>query len=560
MKNSFVSKIKIYLFSLIVIIVGILCIFLYSSYKILSEEIQKNSSDFLAIYTRDIKNDLSSIDKNLVKVTSDYGNLQMLKSKDSNRRVLASINLQNNMHTEALDSDFNDITAVLEVQNGTFLVGSKKVISTDYNDFLKTTLISVLEEKDTKNFEWVFIDYNGETILYKYYVKNDIIVAVFVKTKDLLRQFNNENIENRSIYLVDNQGNIGEVWGNKLGSENELININELSKNKYYIQTSSLLGGQLNLVCVTDKSLTLNQIYLSMIVLVVSVVLAILFLLYIFYFVRRQIITPMECIIEDLDIIKEGDYENRITAEFDSQEFQVLKDTSNEMLDRIVGLKMQSYIRKIEMQDMELKSIQLKLKPHFFLNALTTISSLSKLGENEMIEKYIDILSKNIRYMFKSGISLVPVKEELEQVENYFYMQECKYPNSVFTFIELPEELGDWKIPHMLIHTFVENIYKHTISVDTVTTVFIKVSMCNINEKEYLYIEIEDDGIGYSQNVIDSMNCDDFEQYKQGNHIGLMSLKTLLYLLYQEDGLMEIGNGTKGGCANKIYIPKNTKI
>ena len=35
-------------------------------------------------------------------------------------------------------------------------------------------------------------------------------------------------------------------------------------------------------------------------------------------------------------------------------------------------------------------------------------------------------------------------------------MQELNYPNCVFYYIDIPEELEEWRIPQMLIHTVIE--------------------------------------------------------------------------------------------------------
>ena len=63
---------------------------------------------------------------------------------------------------------------------------------------------------------------------------------------------------------------------------------------------------------------------------------------------------------------------------------------------------------------MELRSIKLQIRPHFFLNALTTISSLSRQKKFSEINNYITSLSKNIRYMFRAGFHTVSVKEEVK--------------------------------------------------------------------------------------------------------------------------------------------------
>ena len=104
--------------------------------------------------------------------------------------------------------------------------------------------------------------------------------------------------------------------------------------------------------------------------------------------------------------MRDGEYTLRIRDEFTSSEFILLKDTFNELADEIVNLRIQSYEKQIDLQETELKCVRLQIRPHFFLNAMTTISSLSQREKNREIQRYIDALSKNIRYNVSIRISI----------------------------------------------------------------------------------------------------------------------------------------------------------
>ena len=83
-----------------------------------------------------------------------------------------------------------------------------------------------------------------------------------------------------------------------------------------------------------------------------------------------------------MEQMQTGNREYRITKEFESNEFIVLKDAFNRLMDEIMKLKIQSYEKQIDLQETELKCIKLQIRPHFFLNAMTTISSLSRSEEH----------------------------------------------------------------------------------------------------------------------------------------------------------------------------------
>ena len=71
-------------------------------------------------------------------------------------------------------------------------------------------------------------------------------------------------------------------------------------------------------------------------------------------------------------------------------------------------------------------------------------------GKNLEIRQYIDVLSKNIRYMFKSGMRTVPLSEELQNIEAYFEMQELKYPGAVFYCVQAQPQTQQLSLIHIL--------------------------------------------------------------------------------------------------------------
>ena len=298
-----------------------------------------------------------------------------------------------------------------------------------------------------------------------------------------------------------------------------------------------------------------NQTRILMVVSLAVVVVTLLFGGLIVRYVSRQMVRPLNRMTEDMRRIDGGEHMLRIRDEFGTQEFTQLRDTFNQLMDVIVHLKIESYEKRIALHEMELKSIRLQLKPHFFLNAITTISSLSSQGKNHEIRTYVDALSKNIRYMFKSGLHTVPIEEEIQQIENYFEMQECKYPGCLFHFVELPPALHGWPVPQMLVQTFVENEFKYAVSIDSVLTLLIHITKETFDGEEMLLIRIEDDGKGYPQDVLDYMNGSAPRPADDGERVGLWSVKRIMALMYERDDLIELGNIEPHGCLNLIRVP-----
>lgn len=558
-KKSFVNEILVYLLLLTALLVVILGAFLVSSYDILENEIKDSSDAFLKIYNNEFSNDVMEMDSILSSITTQGEELAKIKSNRETERSLSSISLFNYIRGLLYKNDVADVIVVYDSNYDVCLDTIKSDIHYEQKNSLREFTRKALENDNICNFEWNFLQQDNDTYMYKMILTDSRAIAIYVRTSKLLKALATEDNGNRSIVLANNKGMIGKIWGNETEDIKVGAHISDINLENYFSIKKKDIKGQLTIYCFTRKDSVLQQTYTSMIVVAITVCVAVFFMLFILRFTRKEIAAPMQLMVNDMERIKDGEYENRIDGNFNTKEFQMLQETTNQMVDEIMGLKIQAYEKRIELQDMELKSIRLQLKPHFFLNALTTISSLGSQNKNAQIKTYIDALSKNVRYMFRMGLHTVPIREEIKHVENYFEMQELKYPGCIFYLIDLPQDLEEWKIPQMLIHTFIENEYKYAVSIDETLTILIKISRQKYNGEDMLLIEIEDDGKGYPNEIIDYMNGITDYTSEKGTRIGLWSIKRMMELMYERNDLVFLKNIHPHGCLNRIYVPFNAK-
>lgn len=159
-----------------------------------------------------------------------------------------------------------------------------------------------------------------------------------------------------------------------------------------------------------------------------------------------------------------------------NKEMSELRDAYVMMLDTITELKIQEYKRIIQVKDSELKYLHMQLKPHFFLNALSTINSMAYQSEKEDIHQFIRAFSRTIRYMFRVGLHTVSLEEEVKSLEEYLEMQRFLYKENFYYYFNIPEETKNYRIPQMILHTFIENIFKHVMDINSFVTIFMRCS------------------------------------------------------------------------------------
>ena len=521
-----------------------------------SKQIKTDAAGMLNIYSSEIENRLRQAWQNLSSVVYDNYDLDLLQSDNEQDRYHASqrlsISLQNLMKTNRSAQMMLIADAAYEIcldmNDGSF--------SFEEKNELRSTALSFAEEKESKA-GWQVLGNAYGWYLYRMLKTGRRASVVFIKADSILSGIRASDTQRMQFLLSDREGRICASAGDEILQEKSAENINAIDDKKYFTEAVVLGDGAAGLLIFQRRTEVFRQMKISGLLLVGAAFLLLLFDYYIFRFLRRKLVLPMKEASITMERMSEGETALRLPPGGDTQEFNTLSQTFNHLMDEIVSLKIDSYEKQIALSDAEEKYIRLQIRPHFFLNAMTTIASLSATGHTEEIRTYIDSLSLNIRYMFSSGLHTVPLREEIRHVENYFSMQELKYPDAVFYYLDMPEELGEWPVPQMLIHTLVENEYKYAIPDEGTLTILIRVYTQASDEEgeQMIVIEMEDDGKGYPQEVIDSINDRTNEPDESGSRVGLYSIRKLLNLMYERDDLFYIDNVRPHGAFNRIRIP-----
>jgi len=558
-KDYLVKKIILYMAVLIVLLACVLGIYAYSSYAVLADELRQEAASILQVYGSTLKGRLAQMDGVLQNLLlQNYNELQLLKSASETSRFYALQDIHNYISDVMLNDTGVGGLVVADVEYG--LCVDAEAFSVTYWDreALRQYAVDCARGGDVPR-TWRFVTLNGKAYLCKLYVYNGRAAGAFTATADFLANVPGGGEREQTLVLTDADGVIADYVGNALDASQIGVNVSELTA--YGVQTAqyAVAEGQILLNLRIRSVIVWSQARILMAVALAVVVVTLLFGALIVRYVHREMVRPMNRMTEDMRRIDRGEYALRIRGEYGTHEFTQLKDTFNRLMDVIVHLRIQSYEKRIELREMELKSIRLQLKPHFFLNAITTISSLSSRGRDKEIKTYVDALSKNIRYMFKSGLHTVPVGEEIRHIENYFDMQECRYPGCIFHFVDLPAELESWRIPQMLVQTFVENEYKYAVSPDEVLTILIHISRELFTGEDMLLIRIEDDGKGYPEDVLLYMNGAAPKPADEGERVGLWSVRRMMALMYERDDLIELQNVEPHGCVNLVRVPAAPK-
>ncbi len=153
-------------------------------------------------------------------------------------------------------------------------------------------------------------------------------------------------------------------------------------------------------------------------------------------------------------------------------------------------LKEEELLRK----DAEYQSLVSKINPHFLFNSFNLIISL--LDDRNKSEEALLVLSEILRYQLDSGEKkLIPLKNELETIEKYLYIQKMRFGDRIKYCFKGFSEIN---IPPFILQPLVENSIKHNINKLAELSIIIEIEDF---EKETV-IKIEDSGLSLKSEMI----------------------------------------------------------
>ncbi|MFQ8998817.1 sensor histidine kinase [Allofournierella massiliensis] len=561
-KGSLIRQLAIMLTAQILLLIVVLLLVIAYTIHNARVEKEKMLSNLLTVYGQNLENRIQRADGILENITLNQSTeLDLITSDKESERYYARVELFESMRAATTNDDTVEILLVAENRYYSALMTQNSTLRGQRKERLQEFALRLLEPNRQANC-WRFARIGDTIYLYRAYCWNHRVIAAFISVQEFWKTDVNAEYEDLTWLLTDPSGYLWAMQGEKLPLKLGCT-VKEEPAGAYLQDGITLADSAIRLYCCTKTDFVWDALQGNMIGLILILLVTITFALILVRYIYLQILSPMGqmvCVLQQIDP-QEQDLSLHIPCK--NREFSILQDAFNTLMQENIGLRFRSYERQIEVRNAELRAIRLQLKPHFFLNAITTISSLSMQGKNLDIRQYIDVLSKNIRYMFKSGMRTVPLSEELQNIEAYFEMQELKYPGAVFYCIQAQPPTQQWPIPHMLIHTVVENVYKYAVTVGgDICTVLISARLEQHGGQEtMLCIEIEDDGPGYPEEFLERIRKqENSDLLREGKHIGLQSLAKMLELMYGRTDLMELENLEPHGAHSRFWIPQVATI
>lgn len=189
----------------------------------------------------------------------------------------------------------------------------------------------------------------------------------------------------------------------------------------------------------------------------------------------------------------------------------------------------------------ELTALQSQINPHFLYNTLETIRGQALLDGNDEIARMTEALGAFFRYSISRKGTMVTLRDELDNINNYMLIQRYRFSNRFSLEIVIDEEdeaAYECMVPRLIIQPVVENAIFHGLEDMEENG---KVTIEILLTEENLILMISDNGKGIEEKELELLNqrihSDDRKllEPQGGSHrtgIALPNIDRRLRLLY----------------------------
>lgn len=189
----------------------------------------------------------------------------------------------------------------------------------------------------------------------------------------------------------------------------------------------------------------------------------------------------------------------------------------------------------------KLDFLRAQIKPHFIYNALNTVVGLC-IHDPQKASYILTELSHFLRgsFDFQSKQKYVTLEEELELVESYTIIEKARFEERLKLEYDVDRQLT-CMVPPLSIQPLVENAIRHG-AMSKIDGGTVKIT---VKEREsYIYIAVEDDGPGMSENKLEQLLS---RRRAPNSGVGLSNIQRRLVKLYGSGLKIESrqGHGTK---------------
>lgn len=431
--------------------------------------------------------------------------------------------------------------SIYNLQNQRISVGSENgLFKTDFTD---NQYLQSFFEKDRDSS--IFFNQEKQTVAYyrPYYVnfKKSGLLALEMRASNFFRDFSeNSNIQ---MLILDNNGT-------------EVFTTGEINHSKWipYKKLKTINTKNWSIIYSINRSELFRTFFITLTLYLLGSLVFVIFLYRFTINLSSRVAKPIKnvsyLLINSNFRRPEEINTNHLKQIHNVKEIDDLNYSVIVMVEQLKSNLKEIDIAKQLEKKASISNTMTQTNPHFLYNILSNIISLAELDMTNEIIQLSENSSAILRYSTRDYDKTVSLQEELVILKNYSNMMKIRYGDRVNIRYDIPKTMYHIEIPKMVIHSILENVFKHGVSEDGNWNILITGEYYNDFAWE---IQISDQGKGFSMEQIESFNnyntlsfSEIYELFRHMEHTGMINAylrtryffegKATLFILSTEKG------------------------
>ncbi|MDR1766793.1 MAG: histidine kinase [Lachnospiraceae bacterium] len=140
-----------------------------------------------------------------------------------------------------------------------------------------------------------------------------------------------------------------------------------------------------------------------------------------------------------------------------------LYESYNYLSDKLTKLFDAQKITDKNLKNAELRALRAQINPHFLYNSLELVNYHAYRNDAAAVSEVVELLSRFYKLSLNKQGEFCEIWKELELTNCYFRIQNMRYHDLITLTIDVPVDLYQYRMPHILLQPLVENAVYHGI-------------------------------------------------------------------------------------------------
>lgn len=410
----------------------------------------------------------------------------------------------------------------------------------DYKDLDKKTGVAIvsIDENFLRNICLTQEDSEEEVNNFNFIVDDKGSIISFIDQKRLLHKVTNEtaSLEERQEDYLD-------------------FILGEGLFDKEYISVNVYRDEALNwdIVNVSNQRDTMTRLGRQQEIDIIVSLLSLIVVITLIVILSRQLGNSIKQVVATMQVASSGNLDIRVREDKQMPiEVETIAIQFNDMLGKLDDSIKNEKESGERQRHAEIKALEAQINPHFLYNTLDTINWMA-IDKNEFdISNAISSLAAILRYAIKNSNVTVEIRDEVQWLKDYIYLQQTRLKNSFSCEINVDPDVLDCKIHKLLLQPFIENSIIH--GFEGVNKEHI-LDIIFIREGEFVGITVKDNGKGIAPSLVESFNNEIFHTIEDNSHIGMKNAIARLHMYYGSKASVNVTSTLGEGTVITLLIP-----